>query len=468
MESKQVGLIGLGVMGQSLALNIEDKGFAVSVYNITKKVSDRFLKERVGENLSISGYEELQDFVLSLDRPRRIIMMITAGAPIDEMIEKLKLLLDEGDVLLDGGNSYFKDTSRRMEDLNKTGIHYLGVGISGGEEGALKGPSLMPGGSVAGWELSKDFLTAIAAKCFDEVCCSYIGDSGSGHFVKMVHNGIEYADMQSIAEAYKYMSTVLKMTNEEISCVFEEWNQGPLKSYLIEITIQILLKQDPETKESIVELISDVARQKGTGKWTSKEALDLGVSIPSLTESVYVRYSSMKKDERAEAFANYGDVELQKKRDRKKELEDLEAALRGAKISIFSQGFAMLKEASDTYNLNLNLSELAKVWMRGCIIRADLLKDIQRVYENDPATRNLLLDPRVIERYKGILDAWRRSVMRAVEAGVPFSVIGSSLTYFDVYRSTRMSTNLIQAQRDYFGAHTYERIDRDGSFHTDW
>lgn len=464
----QVGLIGLGVMGQSLALNIAEKGFDLSVFNISKEPVDDFMESRAEESFSIKGYYDLQEFVRSLDRPRRIILMITAGDPVDEMMEKLKPLLDEGDVLLDGGNSHFQDTARRMEELNKAGILYLGVGISGGEEGARKGPSLMPGGNIEAWNLSKDFLMAIAAKNADIVCCSYMGDSGAGHFVKMVHNGIEYAEMQSIAEVYQYMHEALSMTNQEISDVFEGWNRGPLQSYLIEITIQILRKQDDESESPLVEWISDVARQKGTGKWTSKEALDLGVSVPSLTESVFVRYVSMKREEREALAQIYGAAGVKAEHDPKAQLHDLELALLGAKISIYSQGFSLLEEASASYGFNLDFSEIAKVWMEGCIIRAELLSLIQKGYEDDAERKHFLTDPQISEVLPPILSSWRRAVMRAVEVGVPFPAIASALSYFDLFRSRKLSTNLIQAQRDYFGSHTYERIDRDGIFHTEW
>lgn len=456
-------------MGQSLALNIAEEGYDLSVYNIESRVTNKFLDEQASNKQGIVGFDALDKFVGSLEAPRRILLMITAGDPIDQMLDNLEGLLDDGDLVIDGGNSHFRDTMRRKERLQSKGLLYLGLGISGGQEGARKGPSLMPGGSEKGWEMCEDMLVSIAAKLPNgQACCKYMGDSGAGHYVKMVHNGIEYAEMQAIAESYHLMRAGLNMNNLEIADQYENWNQGDLQSYLMEITIQILRRMDAESTGSLVDLISDIAFQKGTGKWTSQEALDLGIAIPSLTESVYVRYVSMKKEERVRLSSVYSFEAGLPGQGSELMLEDLKAAMIATKISIFAQGFSLLNQASEQYGWKLSMSDISMVWMNGCIIRARLLDSIYQAFMDNPKLDNLLLNEAFIKKLNACNLSWRRVVSSAVLISIPVTAISSALGYFDLMTTENLPTNLIQAQRDCFGAHTYQRADREGVFHTEW
>ena len=395
--------------------------------------------------------------------------MVKAGDPVDYIINDLLTYLEKGDIIIDGGNSFYKDTMRRTRELEKKGILYLGTGISGGEEGALKGPSIMPGGSKEAWEAVKHILIDISAKAWDgEPCCAYIGPDGAGHYVKMVHNGIEYSDMQLISEAYYLMKNLLNMSTEEMQKVFEEWNKGELNSYLIEITADILSKIDSKTGKPLVDVILDSAQQKGTGKWTSKEALDLGVSTPSISEAVFARYISAIKAERVNASKVLSGPEVKFQGNREEFIEEIRQALYASKICSYAQGFVLLKKASEEYGWNLNYGEIALLWRGGCIIRARFLDRIKEAFYRDPQMDNLLLDPFFRENIMNSQSAWRNVVSVAALNGIPVPAFSASLNYFDSYRSAQLPANLIQAQRDYFGAHTYERIDEEGIFHTDW
>lgn len=478
-----IGLIGLGVMGQNLVLNMASHGHGVTVYNRTLSVVDEFMKNRAAGLSNISAAHSIKELVESLERPRRVMLMVKAGPAVDAVIAEVAPYLEPGDIIIDGGNSYFKDTARRAQELEAKRLLYLGTGVSGGEEGALKGPSIMPGGSRDAWAHVEKILTDIAAKAEDGVpCCRYLGPGGSGHFVKMVHNGIEYADMQLISEAYFLMKEALGMSAGEMQKVFADWNDGELSSYLIEITADILGKKDVDTGKPMVDVIKDTAGQKGTGKWTSQEALDLGVSAPSIAEAVFARCISAIKDERVAASRvlpsaagtcvgdrSAGDraggrVEL----DRAKLLEDIKSALYASKICAYAQGFALLKTASEEYGWNLDLGEVALLWRAGCIIRAQFLSRIKEAFSRNPGLRNLMLDPYFKEIIISSQGSWRRVVAIAVERGIPVPAFSSALSYYDSYRRETLSANLLQAQRDYFGAHTYERVDRPGTFHTEW
>ncbi|WP_129691070.1 NADP-dependent phosphogluconate dehydrogenase [Gottfriedia acidiceleris] len=467
MAKQQIGVIGLAVMGKNLALNIESRGFSISVYNRSVEKTEEFLKEAEGKN--VVGTFSIEEFVNSLETPRKILIMVKAGGPTDSTIEMLLPHLDKGDILIDGGNTYYKDTQRRNKMLSDSGIHFIGTGVSGGEEGALKGPSIMPGGQKEAFELVKPIFEAIAAKVNNEPCTTYIGPDGAGHYVKMVHNGIEYGDMQLISEAYFLLKNVLGLSADELHHVFSDWNKGELDSYLIEITADIFTKTDEETGKPLVDVILDKAGQKGTGKWTSQSTLDLGVPTSIITESVFARFISAMKDERVKASKLLsGPSTSTYNGDKEQLIEDVRKALYMSKICSYAQGFAQLRAASDEYNWDLQYGDIAMIFRGGCIIRAAFLQKIKEAYDLDANLSNLLLDPyfkEIVESYQGAL---RKISVVAIEAGVPIPCFSVALAYFDSYRTETLPANLIQAQRDYFGAHTYERIDKEGKFHTQW
>ncbi len=463
MEKSHIGIYGLGVMGQSLAKNMARNGFTVSAYNKDASFTDRFLAN--GEIESVRAFYDLESFIDSLSSPRLIFLMVTAGRVVDLVIEALLPHLNAGDVIMDGGNSYFKDTNRRCRNLEEKGIHFLGVGVSGGEMGALWGPSMMPGGNAEAYTLAKPILTGICAKTESGFsCCDYIGKEGSGHYVKMVHNGIEYADIQLICEAYHLMRQK-GMSPDEIKTVFGKWNQGRLHSYLIEITEKILGVVDEETGLPLIDVILDTAAQKGTGKWTSMESLDMGTPIPTIIEAVCARYLSAKKKERvklSKVFACEKDAEPVTEAF----LEDLEQALYCAKICAYAQGFALMADASDAFGWNLDLGRIALLWQEGCIIRADFLVDIHDAFKN--SHDNLIASDKFLDAIQEGHKAWRRIIASAVLDGTALPCMMSALSYFDSITCEHSPANLLQAQRDFFGAHTYERVDREGSFHTIW
>lgn len=469
MGKQQIGLIGLGVMGTSLAMNIEDKGFSVAVYNrSTEKVKD-FEHQVKGKNFK--GCYSIEEFVASLETPRKIIMMIKDGKPLDDMIATLKPFLSKGDLLIDAGNSFFKDTIRRCKALEAEGFRYIGTGVSGGEEGALKGPAIMPGGQLEAYRLVEPIFTAISAKVDNEPCSAYIGENGAGHYVKMVHNGIEYADMQLIAEAYFILKNVLGLSADEFHHVFKEWNKGELNSYLIEITADIFTKTDEATGKPMVDIILDSAAQKGTGKWTSQSALDLGVPSSSIAEAVFARFISAIKNERIAAAKVFGnayvinpDVDV----DKEEFIEAVRRALYASKICVYAQGFALYKVASEEYGWNLNYGSLATIFRGGCIIRAQFLNKIKEAYDDKPDLSNLMLAPYFRENLEKYQKDWRLVISTAILKGIPVPAFSSAISYFDSYRSETLPANLIQAQRDYFGAHTFERIDSEGHFHYKW
>ncbi|MBU9339327.1 NADP-dependent phosphogluconate dehydrogenase [Burkholderia multivorans] len=469
MGKQAIGVIGLAVMGRNLALNIESRGYAVSVYNRSREKTDELIAEFPGRNL-VPTYT-LEEFVASLETPRRILMMVKAGEATDATIASLKPLLEKGDVLIDGGNTHFTDTIRRNQELAQSGLHFIGTGVSGGEEGALRGPSIMPGGQRDAYDLVEPILKQIAAKAPSdgEPCVAYMGPDGAGHYVKMVHNGIEYGDMQLIAESYAVLKHVAGLTNEELGAVYTEWNQGELDSYLIEITSKIFGKKDDETGKHLVDVILDRAAQKGTGKWTSQNALDLGVPLPLITESVFARVLSSLKTERVAASKILaGPAAAPFDGDRAAFIEAVRRALYLSKVISYAQGFAQLRTASEEYGWSLDLGTIAKIFRAGCIIRARFLQKITDAYAKDPALANLLLDP----YFRGIAEQYQASlrdvVVAAVKAGVPVPAFASAVAYFDSYRSERLPANLVQAQRDFFGAHTFERTDKPGSFHANW
>ncbi|AMB99683.1 phosphogluconate dehydrogenase (NADP(+)-dependent, decarboxylating) [Aerococcus urinaehominis] len=469
MSKAQIGVVGMAVMGKNLALNIESRGYQVAVFNRTTSKTEEVVAENPDKNLLAAT--SLEDFVASLETPRRIVLMVKAGPATDATIKSLLPLLDEGDVLIDGGNTFFKDTMRRSEELAESGIHFIGMGVSGGEEGALKGPSLMPGGQKEAYDLVAPILEKIAAKAPQDQapCVTYIGPNGAGHFVKMVHNGIEYGDMQLIAESYDLLRRYLDLSVAEIADYFKEWNQGELDSYLIEITADILTKKDPDTGKPMVDVILDRAGNKGTGKWTSQSSLDLGVPLQTITESVYARYISALKEERVIASKQLNGPEaLAFEGDKADFVEDVRQALFFSKIMSYAQGFAQYREASETYDWDLNYQEIAKIFRAGCIIRAQFLDDIAAAYDKDGQLQNILLDDyfqAIAEKYQA---ATRRVAAAAIQAGIPVPGFTSALSYYDSYRTETLPANIIQAQRDYFGAHTYERTDRPGSYHFLW
>ncbi|MBR7003876.1 MAG: decarboxylating NADP(+)-dependent phosphogluconate dehydrogenase [Bacteroidales bacterium] len=465
-----IGLVGLAVMGENLALNMESKGFHVSVYNRTVEKVDHFMEGR-GKGLKFYGAHSLEDFIASLKSPRKVFLMVKAGKPVDDFIEKLIPLLDKGDIIIDGGNTHFPDTARRTEYVESRGLLYIGTGVSGGEEGALKGPSMMPGGSPAAWPFVKPIFQSISAKVADGTpCCDWVGQGGAGHFVKMVHNGIEYGDIQLICECYQIMKDILGMTNDEMHETFAEWNKGDLDSYLIEITRDILAKKD-EDGEYVLDYILDTAGQKGTGKWTAISALDLGEPLTLISESVYARCLSALKEERVEASKILeGPKPVKFPGDRKAFLEDLRRALFASKVVSYAQGYSLMRAAAKEYGWDLNYGGIALLWRGGCIIRSVFLGKIKEAFDKDPQIANILLDPYFKDKLAEAQSGWRNVVAQAVVNGVPAPCMTAALEYYDGYRTERLPANLLQAQRDYFGAHTYERTDRPRGefFHTNW
>ena len=465
-----IGLVGLAVMGENLALNMESKGFHVSVYNRTVEKVDRFMEGR-GKGLNFYGAHSLEDFIDSLKSPRKVFLMVKAGKPVDEFIDKLIPLMDPGDIIIDGGNTHFPDTARRTEYVESKGLLYIGTGVSGGEEGALKGPSMMPGGSPASWQYVKPIFQGISAKVADGTpCCDWVGQGGAGHFVKMVHNGIEYGDIQLICECYQIMKDILGMTNEEMHETFAEWNRGDLDSYLIEITRDILAKKD-EDGRYVLDYILDTAGQKGTGKWTAISALDLGEPLTLISESVYARCLSALKDERVKASGILDGPEPVKfEGDKATFLEDLRRALFASKVVSYAQGYSLMRAAAKEYGWDLNYGGIALLWRGGCIIRSVFLGKIKEAFDKAPDLANILLDPYFQEKLSDAQQGWRKVVSQAIMNGVPAPFMSAALEYYDGYRTERLPANLLQAQRDYFGAHTYERTDRPRGefFHTNW
>jgi 6-phosphogluconate dehydrogenase len=464
-----IGLIGLAVMGQNLVLNMEDHGFTVAVFNRTTSKVDRFLEnEAKGKN--VIGTHSLEELVSKLKRPRRVMIMVKAGWPVDATIEKLVPLLEPGDIIIDGGNSHYPDSTRRTRELAEKGILFIGTGVSGGEEGARYGPSIMPGGAPEAWPHVKPIFQAIAAKVADGTpCCDWVGEEGAGHFVKMVHNGIEYGDMQLICEAYDVMNHALEMSPMEMSAVFSEWNKGKLDSYLIEITADILRFKD-EDGRPMIDKILDTAGQKGTGKWTAETALDLGIPLTLIGEAVFARFLSALKEERTRAAAVLGSPIPAYEGEKGALLADLQDALYASKIVSYTQGYMLMRAASEEYGWNLAYGNIALMWRGGCIIRAAFLDDIKAAFDANPELDNLLLDPFFKEQVQGAEGAWRRVVSTGATLGIPLPAMSSALAFYDGYRRERLPANLLQAQRDYFGAHTYERVDRPRGefFHTNW
>ena len=463
-----IGLIGLAVMGENLVMNMESKGFTVAVFNRTTSKVTAFIEGRAaGKN--IIGCMSIEELAANLKRPRKVMMMVKAGAAVDSMIEQLLGVLEPGDIIIDGGNSHFPDTARRTEYVESKGLYYIGTGVSGGEEGALKGPSLMPGGSPAAWEHVKPIFQSICAHVNGDPCCDWVGEGGAGHFVKMVHNGIEYGDMQLICEAYQIMRDYLGMTPDEMHEVFKKWNEGVLDSYLIEITTDILSKKD-EDGSPLVDKILDTAGQKGTGKWTAIAALDEGMPLTLIGEAVFARCLSAIKEARVEASKVLKGPDKKFEGDREAFIENIRKALYAAKIISYAQGYALMRAAAKTYGWNLNYGGIALMWRGGCIIRSVFLGKIKEAFDKDPALENLLLDDYFTNEIASCTDGWRNVCASACLAGIPVPAMTSALNYFDGIRTARMSANLLQAQRDYFGAHTYERVDkpRGEFFHTDW
>lgn len=463
-----IGLIGLAVMGQNLVMNMNDNGYTVSVYNRTTQVMEDFVSG-TAKGSQVQGFAELKDFIASLKRPRRVMLMVKAGSVVDKVIESIEPFLEEGDIIIDGGNSNFPDSIRRTEELSAKGLRFIGTGVSGGEEGARHGPSIMPGGQSEAWPFVKDILQDISAKVDGVPCCDWVGEGGAGHFVKMVHNGIEYGDMQLIAEAYHLMKDVLGMSADEMGAKFSEWNKGKLDSYLIEISADIFTEKD-EDGEPVLEKILDTAGQKGTGKWTAVNALTEGIPLTLISEAVFARFLSALKDERVAASGILKGPDADMNVDKEAFLNDLEDALYGAKITSYAQGYMLFRAAAEEYGWNLNYAGIAQMWRGGCIIRSRFLNDIMEAYQADPELQNLLLAPFFSQAIHDSQAAWRRVISKAVELGIPTPAMSAALNFFDGYRLATVPANMIQAQRDYFGAHTYERIDkpRGEFFHTNW
>jgi len=469
MAKCDIGLIGLAVMGQNLVLNMNDKGYSVAVFNRTVQKVDDFINGPADGRDTIVGTHSLEEFVEALERPRKVMLLVKAGKPVDIFIEKILPLLDDGDIIIDGGNSNFHDTIRRTSWVEDEGKLYIGTGVSGGEEGARHGPSIMPGGSPEAWQYVKPILQDVSAKVDDEPCCDWVGENGAGHFVKMVHNGIEYGDMQLIAEAYSLMKKI-GMEPKEMSQVFADWNEGVLDSYLIEITSDILSKTDEETGKPLIDVILDAAGQKGTGKWTAITALELGQPLTLIGEAVMARFLSALKEERVQAESILEGPETSFNGDKEQFLSDLHDGLYASKICSYAQGYQLMRQAAEEYDWNLNYGGVAMMWRGGCIIRSQFLGRIKQAFDESSDIVNLLL----YDYFKDAIDqaqpAWRRVVKHAVDLGVPTPAFSTALAYYDGYRSARVPANMIQAQRDYFGAHTYERVDkpRGKFFHTDW
>ena len=467
MEKQDFGLIGLGVMGENLILNIESKGFSVSVFNRTYEKTEKFIHGRA-EGKNIRGFEKIEDFAGSIKTPRKIMLLVKAGQAVDSTIDNLIPYLEKNDIIIDGGNSFFKDTIRRNKYANEKGFRYIGTGVSGGEEGALKGPAIIPGGDESAYKEIEPIFTKIAAQVDGEPCCTFIGPDGAGHYVKMIHNGIEYGDMQLISEAYFLMKNLLGLTNDEMGDIFSQWNKEELDSYLIEITADILKKKDDETGEYVIDLILDRAGQKGTGKWTSQSALDLGIAAPTIAEAVFARCISAIKKERVDASKILHGSKIQFSGDKEKVIQSIRIALYASKICSYAQGFALMREAAKEFNWTLDFGEISMIWRGGCIIRAQFLHRIKDAYDRNPDLMNLLLDDYFKESVEKAQESWREVIKLAVDNGLPVPAFSSALAYYDSYRTARLSANMIQAQRDYFGAHTYERVDKDGVFHTEW
>lgn len=464
----QIGVVGLAVMGRGLALNLAEHGFSVAGYNLEPEGTEKFVSLGQAAGYTVCGFPDYQSLCAALEHPRKILIMVKAGRPIDMVLEALLPHLEEGDVVVDGGNSHYPDTERRQKFCADSGVSLIGMGVSGGEEGARHGPALMPGGDKAAYEKAEAFLTAIAAKVGEAPCCGYIGPKGAGHFVKMVHNGIEYGDMQLICEAYYLMRRLLGMSAGEIAEKFKEWNGGELSSYLIKITAHILTVADPESGEPLVDKIFSVARSKGTGMWTVQEALALGVALPTIAQAVFARDLSARSDERAAAQQRYGTAAPLAAENKTAFLEDIRRALYASKICSYAQGFALLKTASDKYGWSLDLGGIALLFRGGCIIRADFLEDIGRAYHAKKLPENLLLDGYFSEKLAAYQLAWRNVVAAATAGGIAAPGLSASLSYFDGYKDSEGPMNLLQAQRDCFGAHTFCRTDRLGSFHHEW
>lgn len=462
-----IAVIGMAVMGQNLALNIESRGFTVAIYNRTASTLNAFL-DRSGADKDFQTCFTLTELVKALSRPRRILLMVQAGAAVDTVLAELQPLLDPGDVIIDGGNSFFVDTTRRYHAAAEAGLLYLGTGVSGGEAGALHGPSIMPGGSEEAYQIVSPILTEIAARADGSRCCVYIGAEGAGHYVKMVHNGIEYGDMQLIAESFFLLKHLCGMDYPDMHDLFTSWNNKDLDSYLIEITARILKASDPETGKPMVEMIVDKAGQKGTGAWTSESALHLGAPVPTIAEAVFARSLSAAKQERVLASNILRGPDKMNHENRTELANAIEKALYAAKICSYAQGFSLMRAAAKKYGWDLDYGAIAMIWRGGCIIRARFLQRIKEAYEHAPDLPNLMLDPYFSGVLHGSQDAWRHVVSSATLAGLPIPAFASALSYFDAYRTARLPANLIQAQRDYFGAHTYERVDCAGTFHTNW
>ena len=467
MNQPDIGLYGLAVMGQNLALNIESKGFTVAVFNRTEQTTRQFIDAHA-QNKNITAAFSVQEFIDALAPPRKVMLMVQAGPAIDKVLDQITPHLTKGDIIIDGGNSFYLDTIRRYRQMQNLGFLYLGTGVSGGEEGARIGPSLMPGGPPQAYAACEPIFTKISAHFDNQPCCTHIGPDGAGHFVKMVHNGIEYADMQLISEAYHLMKIALNLTPPQMSEIFTRWNRGDLNSYLIEITAGILAKIDPQTQKPLVDVILDQAEQKGTGVWTSQTTLNLGVPAPTITEAVFARFISAYKDQRVAAAQQLKGPPSTYAGDKTELIDAIHDALYAAKICAYAQGFALLAQASQEYIWNLKFGEIAMIWRGGCIIRAHFLNRIKDAYTQQPNLTNLLLNPYFKNIIQNAQTNWRQTVITAAQLGIPVPAFSSALNYFDSCRSARLPANLLQAQRDYFGAHTYQRTDQPGKFHTDW
>ncbi|MSP63180.1 MAG: NADP-dependent phosphogluconate dehydrogenase [Myxococcales bacterium] len=465
-QKKQIGLVGLAVMGENLALNIEEKGFPIAVWNRSPEKVDDFVRRAEGKQ--VFGAHSPAELCAALERPRKIILMVKAGAPVDDTIAALRPHLDPGDLLVDGGNEFFLNTERRAREMNAAGFRYIGMGVSGGEEGARKGPSLMPGGERSAYDELAPILTKIAAQVDDGPCVDYMGPGGAGHYVKMVHNGIEYGDMQLIAEVYDLLKSLGGLSAEELHQVFADWNTGDLQSFLIEITAQIFLKKDEETGQPLVDLILDATGMKGTGKWTVEQGAELGAPIPTIAASLEARVLAAGKAERVAASKILHGPNVPKHPDKRALVDDLRHALYASKVCSYAQGMNLLKLASRAYKWDLQLGRIARIWKGGCIIRAQFLDRITKAFVRDAELPNLLVDGEFARELGERQAGWRRVVATAAQAGIPVPSMAASLAYFDTYRRARLPANLTQAQRDFFGAHTFQRTDREGSFHADW
>ncbi len=468
MSEADIGLIGLAVMGQNLVMNMNDHGFAVSVYNRTAaRVDDFLIGAAKGSN--VIGFHSLEQFIDSLKPPRKVMLMVKAGEVVDQFIKQIVPLLDKGDIIIDGGNALFTDTVRRARSLEQQGILFIGTGVSGGEEGARHGPSIMPGGNPEAWPHVREIFQAISAKVDGDACCRWVGEEGSGHYVKMVHNGIEYGDMQLICEAYHLMGEGLGINVDEMHDVFSEWNKGVLDSYLIEITANILPVKD-EDGSPLLDKIQDTAGQKGTGKWTGINALELGIPLTLIGEAVFARCLSAIKDERLQAEMVLGNAQIDWDGDKAQVIRDLHDALYASKIISYAQGFMLMREAAKEYDWTLDYGAIALMWRGGCIIRSAFLQNIKQAYDTNPQLENLLLDSFFSEAIKKAEPGWRKTVQLAIQLGIPVPTLSAALSFYDGYRRGRLPANLLQAQRDYFGAHTYERVDkpRGEYFHTNW